>query len=79
MEFLVAFQSLCIVAIVGGFLVYLKRRDDRERDERRALLNRIEAPGMALEAPVEFETPEIVSDEERELEALREAEVGATH
>lgn len=39
-------QALALVAVVGGVLLYLDRRDQRTAAERRELLNRVQRPDL---------------------------------
>ena len=55
MGYLLAISVLTNLALLAGFLVYLDRRDKREAADRQLLLNRIQAPEVAVQQtnPVE--------------------------
>jgi hypothetical protein len=40
--------GIALVLSIGGFLILLDRKDDRSRDERRELLNRIANPDQMI-------------------------------
>lgn len=68
--------AVCLILAVAGFLVLLDRKDQRDREERQVLLQRIQAPDAAVyehatqglpedREPFPMSDEQIAEDEER--------------